>query len=90
MCDHYDSYFPEQANRLNDGIKTKTVEKDVYAATLYARVKEMDTKDKTGMSFVDVYRPYSDLYIYLMFKIQSMVEGEKTKFLEENGLKEFI
>ena len=65
-------------------------EKDEYATVLYKRVQEMDAKDKTGMSFVDVYRPYSDLYNYLMFKIQSMVEGEKTKFLEENGLKEFI
>lgn len=55
---------------------------DEYYKYLLTKIEGMDKKDKTGMSFVDVFKSYYNLYNCVMMKIGLMsdldgIEAEK-------------
>jgi len=60
---------------------------DTYLQILQQRVEEMEKKDKTGMSFVEMYKPYSDMYNYVMMNIELLKEQDKQKALKLLGWK---
>lgn len=59
---------------------------DKYGEILRKRVEDMNTRDKAGLSFVDIFKPYSDLYNYVMMKIGLMTGAEKEKHLKALGM----
>lgn len=46
---------------------------------LIHKVDEMDKKDKTGLSLVEVMKPYSDLYNWSILKISQLSNEQQEK-----------
>lgn len=70
-----DNEIPGEYDELKEPLPTT----DGIIDILIQKVEEMNKRDKTGLSLVEIYEPYLDLYNWSMLKMSQLTKKTADK-----------